>query len=342
MQRRCLVPGLVVAAAICSLVAAEPVERSTNQFRPVDLDRFYQRTFASYKPTDSWAMVPRGVTNLDGVPFRMFGKIDLTGLGRARDGEFQPARIGEIPVGQRAARLHLIHGASYDTPDDTPTACLLLHYKSGEDRKLFIRYGVHVRNWYIERSEQNASLSDPRSLVVWNGNTRADGRGTPLRLFKTTFENPRPTEEIRAIELLSLFARANSVILAITLEESSTDNPLAVQSPEETDDIDLRREILVRTLDANTARGVSNVVSLLYVTEAGRSYRFGNYKSDAHGQILIDYPPGKFEMIRFTLGAPGYAPLLFTTNSDEGVYAAELPIRLTPAPTRPASPALKP
>src|SRR4051812_41969067 len=121
MQKSRLVLRVLPALMICFPLLGEPAERAptsslpvTNAFHPVSLDGFYQRLFTSYKPTDSWAMVPRGITNLDGIPFRMFGKIDLTGLGRARDGEFQPARIGEIPVGQRATRVHIIHGASYD------------------------------------------------------------------------------------------------------------------------------------------------------------------------------------------------------------------------------------
>jgi len=53
---------------------------SAANFHPVLLDEFYQRQFVDYRPTESWAQVPRGETNLDGVPFLMFGKIDLAGL----------------------------------------------------------------------------------------------------------------------------------------------------------------------------------------------------------------------------------------------------------------------
>src|SRR5262245_46820990 len=57
---------------------------SNNKFHPVVLDEFYQRQFMDYRPSESWAQVPSGETNFDSVPFLMFGKIDLTGLGRAR------------------------------------------------------------------------------------------------------------------------------------------------------------------------------------------------------------------------------------------------------------------
>jgi len=292
-------------------------------------------------------MVPRGVTNFDSVPFRMFGLIELTGLGSARDGYFQPTRVGEIPVSQRATRLHLIHAASYDDPDDTPVAELWLHYKNGTDRKIFIRYGAHVRNSYPTLETRRPGeippgsvLRDPHSLAIWIGNTRADGTGMPWHLFKTTFENPHPTNEIRGIELLSLFGRTSSIILAITLEEPARPNPSAVQSVQETDDFDLRREVLVRTLDAATGRGMSNVVVNLSVLEGERSYGFGTYKSDRHGQILLDYPPGKFRNLRLSINHSNLvdAPYILNVANEQGIFGAEIPVRLKLRPAAQVAP----
>src|SRR5262245_60516858 len=89
--------GQTVARSAAATPTTTPTSSDT-RFHPVEMDGFYQRQFMDYRPTDSWAQVPRGETNLGGVPFLMFGKIDLTGLGRARDGEFQPAGTGEIPA----------------------------------------------------------------------------------------------------------------------------------------------------------------------------------------------------------------------------------------------------
>jgi hypothetical protein len=306
---------------------AKPVPAGA--FHPVSLDAFYQRQFADYRPTDSWAQVPRGETNFDGVPFLMFGKIDLTGLGRARDGEFQPARVGDIPVGHRATRVHLIHGASYDAPDGTPMASVLLRYENGETRHLFIRYGVHARNWYVEANEVVAELSDPRSLVVWNGKTRPDAAGKPTRLFKTTFDNPLPALEVRSIDLLSLFARANSVILAITLEEASGAAAQGIsETTERNDDSDYRREDLVRALDADTGQPIPGVMLKLSVTERARTYRFGTYLSDGRGQIRIDYPPGKFQTFLMELASPDYMPVRVEVSSDDGLFGPDMPVRL--------------
>jgi len=233
--------------------------------------------------------------------------------------------------------LHLIHGASYDCPDNTPVACVLLRYENGEVRRLFIRYGVHVRNWYVEANERDPTLSDPRSLVVWNGYSRPDGSGTPTRLFKTTFDNPLPAQEIRAIELLSLFARANSVILALTLEDSPGISPPAQPAPpatEDNDDSPFRREDFLRALDADSGQPIPNATVRLSVTEAARTYRFGVYGSDARGQIRLNYPPGKFQTFTVDVTAPGYAPVHFEILSDDGLFSPDLPVRLKrePAP----------
>jgi len=257
----------------------------------------------------------------------MFGKFDLTGLGRARDGEFQPTRVGEIPVGHRANRVHLLHGASYDSPDGTPVACLLLRYKDDSVRRFFISYGVHVRNWYVERNETVHDLSDPRSRVVWTGSTRADGSGTPTRLFMSTFDNPRPEQEIRGLEFLSLFARANPIILAITLEDA----PDAKSSPGPADELNesqFRREAFLRVKDADSGQPVPEAAVRLRVTEGTRHYGFGGYTSDARGEIRIDYPPGKFEILTVDMTAPGYPPVNFTISAKEGVFGPDLPVRL--------------
>ena len=299
------------------------------KYRPISLDGFYQRRFADFSPGDSWAQVPQGETNFDGIPFLMFGKINLTGLGRARDGEFQPPRVGEIPVGHRASHVHLMHGASYDCPEDTPIASLLLRYESGETRSLFIRYGVHVRNWYVEATEVNTELTDPRSFVAWNGNTRSDGGGKPTRLFKTTFDNPLPGKAIRSIDLLSLFARANAVILAITLEDGSDSAAETVpENSEQNDDSSYRRELVVRTVDADTSQPISSINVKLMVAEGTRTYRFGNYLSDERGAVRIAYPPGRFEKLMLEVASPGYLSVNQEVTTEDGLFGPELRMQL--------------
>jgi hypothetical protein len=66
------------------------------------------------------------------------------------------------------------------------------------------------------------------------------------------------------------------------------------------------------------------------LTEGERQYRFGRHIGDRHGQILLDYPPGKFEAIDFRISARGYPSLMLQHTSEEGIYPAEIPVRLNP------------
>ena len=309
-----------------STAAADgPLVVNTNRFHPVPLEGFYSRLLASYGPQEAWGGVPRGLIEFDGVPFRMFGQIELNGLGPSQNRNFLPTRAGEISIRRRATRLHLISGAGYKDPDGTPLAALRLYYANGETRSIFINYGDHVRNWHVESDEKRTDLSHPSSRIVWDGINGATGR--PLRLFKNTFENPKPAEEIRSIELFSLFGRAFPIFCAITLETAGG----PVQAPpggEDPDDTPFRRELLVRVVNAGNNQAISNVVLNLTVTEGDRIYGFGRYRSDAHGQILLDYPPARFEVLKMEFTGPGSAAHALSQTNAEGFFPPEIVVRM--------------
>lgn len=310
---------------------ASPNLPRDDKFHLISLDTFYHRLLEDYRPDESWAQVPRGETNFDGVPFILLGKIELTGLGRARDGEYKTPRVGEVPVGLRASKLHLLHGASYDAPDGTPIANLHLRYENGATRNLFLRYGVHSRNWYIERSERDATLADSRSLVIWNGFSHPSG-GTPTRLFKTTFDNPLPAETLRGVEFRSLFNRPNAFIIALTVEDLPKNNsPLPPAAPDESD-ADYWREDNIIVLDADTKQPIATAICKLTVVEGSRTYRFGIHPADNRGMIRIAYPPGKFKRFVMEIIAPDYETSNIETSADDGLMQPNLPVPLKKLP----------
>jgi hypothetical protein len=154
-------------------------------------------------------------------------------------------------------------------------------------------------------------------------------------LFKNTFDNPLPQQEIQSLQLLSMFGKAFFALCAITVEEPAANAPAQSPLTEEPDDTPYRRESLVRVLDADTGLAISNANLLLSVTEDERVYKFGRYKSDRLGQILLDYPPGKFSEIQFDLMPPEYLMLREIRRDPEGLLPAELVLRckrLAPAP----------
>ncbi len=310
---------------------------AAGKFYPVALDSFYQRQLDSYGPNDAWGVVPQGVVEFDGIPFHMFGKIEMNGIGASRSQDFKPPRVGEIPVHRRAAHIHLIGGAGYKDPDGTPVAELRLHYANGEQRNIFINYGDHIRNWHVASDEKRTDVSDPRCHIVWNGTHPATGG--PLRLFKNTFDNPLPAQEIRGLEVLSLFGNSFFTFCAVTLEEAAPDAQPSPLTAAEPDDSPYRREALVKVIDPATTQPIANAMLILMVEESGRQYGFGRYRSDARGQILLDYPPGKFSTVRLQLTAAGYLPVMEVRSDAEGLLPAELVIKCSPSGASGASPA---
>ncbi|HEY0552189.1 MAG TPA: sigma-70 family RNA polymerase sigma factor [Verrucomicrobiae bacterium] len=324
------IAGAVAMILIIASAGTWWAQSKSDRFHSLTLTPFYNRLLTSFNSTESWGQVPRGVNVFDGVPFEMSGKLDLTGLGRARDGEFQPSRVGEIAVNRKFTHLHLIHGTTYTSPDGSPVSCIVLRYRSGATRKLFIEYGVHVRNWYLESMETVSTLRAPNSVMAWSGPLGSGSKNEvalSLRLFKTTFANPLPNEEVLGLELHSLFARANSVIVAMTLEDSP-DRPLEVA--EELDEVAYRREIVIRALDAASGRPVSNAILTANVTE-NIPYGFGEYTSDADGRIRFAYPPAHFSQVSLLVAAPGFQSKLDSQKSAEGIFPAELSLSMLPA-----------
>jgi hypothetical protein len=92
---------------------------STITFHPLPLEAFYQRLLANYRTNEPFGAVPKGVVEFDGVPFRMFGKIEMNGLGPRATIIFYPLALGDSG-GRRFERLHLVSGAGYKDPDGTP------------------------------------------------------------------------------------------------------------------------------------------------------------------------------------------------------------------------------
>ena len=86
----------------------------------------------------------------------------------------------------------------------------------------------------------------------------------------------------------------------------------------------------MRTLDAATGRGMSNVVLNLSVLDGECTYGFGTYKSDRHGQILLDYPPGKFRNLRLNINHNDLVdpPYILNVANEQGIFGTEIPARL--------------
>jgi|GEM_PF-3516640 len=279
-------------------------------FRPLNLTPHYVTRWDAIKPGTSWSAVPQGRQTFGDVPFELGGLLELSGLGALRDDKQFPTRVEGIAVGGRVAALHLLHGAGYDAVEGAPIAKLVLRYADGQTAELPLAYGVHVRNWWVERSEKSAALTDPASHVAWTGTSpETDAFGVTLRLFHTRLPNPRPDLLVASLDVVSLLTRATPVILGVTVEAPGAAS--AVASPATTAGVaapavPTAGECRLLVVAADTGRPIPGARVRLQVSDARGDHSFGEYRANREGRVTLDFPPEGISQFTLQARAPGY------------------------------------
>src|SRR4051812_38628685 len=135
--------------------AAPAAAKAAGDLVPVDLFPFVTMVLSNAPQGNIWSYLPRGRAMLQGIPFKIDGKFEVTGMDGLKAGnEYIPTRVTGIPIGRKAEKLILLHATGYTEKEGMPLAQLLLHYANGQEQSMRIIYGVHVRNWYEERYEK--------------------------------------------------------------------------------------------------------------------------------------------------------------------------------------------
>jgi hypothetical protein len=167
--------------------------------------------------------LPTGVLTLSNTVFDVRGAILLQAAPRPiysiYEKRFLPEAVRGIPVNARFRRFHLLHTTQNATApaENTPVYACVLHYADGERREIEILFGRDVRDW-CQLLDDSKPETD-RGFIVWRGtNSSATRQGATLRLYKTTFDNPRPGIEVRSLDLVSRFAKGNPFLIAVTID----------------------------------------------------------------------------------------------------------------------------
>lgn len=172
------------------------------------------------------ASLPQKRREFGGVPFQVGpGYVRLRGKNHK---ELLP-EVNEIRVGFRFDKLHILHGTEfgafgdanhrYHVPEGTEIGYYRVGYADENEVKIPVIYGQDVRDsWNWDRSR-----SARRGKVVWTGSCPGTAReGISLRLYLTTWENPRPEEEITHIDFVSASNTAASPFcIALTAERKT-------------------------------------------------------------------------------------------------------------------------
>jgi len=128
-----------------------------------------------------------------------------------------PEKAEGIEVGTEAARLHFLHATGWAAAAGTQIAAFVVRFKDGKTAEVPVVYGEDVSDWW--QYPQNR-FKGSRGKVVWVGsNPACRGLGGWLKLYKTSWENPRPGVEIASIDYVSSLTSAAPFLVAVTAEK---------------------------------------------------------------------------------------------------------------------------
>jgi hypothetical protein len=180
---------------------------------------------------DDLSELPSGRQRFGGVFFDVRGVVWLhTDPARNRRCRLFTNRVDGIAVGRSFRKLHVLHAAvgrrgakGYSTRPDHQDEGLLIssyivNYADGNQHEFEVRYGRDLRNWWWGGHGDPEAEVD-RGKVVWVGTNGTSRRyDAKVRLFISTFENPRPEMEVVSVDFVSRTPRYAPFLVAMTVE----------------------------------------------------------------------------------------------------------------------------
>jgi len=156
-----------------------------------------------------------GMREFGGTVFDVRGIVGCGGL--CPSGRLLPAQARNIRVRAKCRRIHCLQATLFgDIENDVRVGSYVLHYADGQTKELPLVYGKDLRNWWTVPGE---SKETSNAFVVWTGTTPlATDNGQTIRLWKRTYENPRPDVEITHLDFVSAMAYPAPFVVAITVE----------------------------------------------------------------------------------------------------------------------------
>ena len=184
--------------------------------RAIDLTGYYNgRLDDGWQgfPANDLAEMPSGLQEFGGVLFDARGVIQLNGMESTV--QF-PRSVTGIPIQQKFQRIHCLHAATFPLNLPYQIGAYVLCYADGESAELPIFYGRELADWWDE-SHQPVELANGR--IAWAGGNRAAAAyQAVVRVFHSTWENPRPDVEVASFDFVSREEISAPFLIAITVE----------------------------------------------------------------------------------------------------------------------------
>lgn len=194
----------------------------------LDLSHFYTHSLDG-AVREEFLGLPRGVQVLDGTPFDIRGVLRLESLTATThkwayyDFDLSPLPAARhIPVGFRCSKLHFLQAKEgAKVADHGEIARWIIHYADGTTYDWPVIYGEQLRDWW-EGNNQDEPAEASQAVIAWKGHSPCvvQGGGTNIRLFKSTWTNPRPEIEISSLDFVLSMATpsVHPLVVAITAE----------------------------------------------------------------------------------------------------------------------------
>jgi beta-lactamase regulating signal transducer with metallopeptidase domain len=216
----------VAVAPVYLVVSAEPAKASASSESPghsvtlIDLSAYVNASLnESWLPnvTDNdLSELKAGRCVLAGVPFDINGVVQLSGQGMAHGSRAFPDAMNDIKLGRSFSTLHLLHACAGKEETGTLVSKIVVHYQDGQQLELPINYGQSVRDWWFWDFEP---VSDPNTTMAWTGNNlNVRAQNGALRLYRTTWSNPRPQERVVSLDYVSGHSKSAPFMVALTVE----------------------------------------------------------------------------------------------------------------------------
>lgn len=94
---------------------------------------------------------------------------------------------------------------------------MVLHYADGTTKQFDIIYGQQVYDWWFKGVEDVPLADDTK--VAWIGqNPAAAQDGHRIRVFESTFNNPKPDVRVSTIDFVSGLSPSAPFMIALTVE----------------------------------------------------------------------------------------------------------------------------
>ena len=169
---------------------------------------------------------PTGEQALLGIKFRIDkGVVHLGSRVEVK----RPEKVEGIAVRGSVSKLHILHatqygggpnkeGARWHVVDGTLIGEYRINYKDKSTATIPIVYGKDVRDWWFRADEKGVT----RGKVAWTGdNDLAKRYDCRLRLYVTSWKNPKPDVEVATIDYISRKKEtvASPFCVAITVEK---------------------------------------------------------------------------------------------------------------------------